>query len=77
MGTGRVKVRGFPREPLDVHHQTDDGVGVDEPTGNPHLRPDASLVGIEVPGPVELDPSLRVVIAEEVFEADVPVPNVA
>src|SRR3546814_9621976 len=25
----------------------------------------------------ELDPSLRVVVAEEVFEADVPVPNVA
>src|SRR5213078_4037138 len=25
----------------------------------------------------ELDPSLRVVIAEEVFEADVPLPNVA
>jgi pilus assembly protein CpaF len=25
----------------------------------------------------ELDPALRVVVAEEVFEADVPVPNVA
>ena len=25
----------------------------------------------------ELDPSLRVVVAEEVFEADVPLPNVA
>ena len=25
----------------------------------------------------ELDPSLRVVVAEEVFEADIPVPNVA
>jgi pilus assembly protein CpaF len=25
----------------------------------------------------ELDPSLRVVVAEEVFESDIPVPNVA
>jgi hypothetical protein len=28
-------------------------------------------------GAAELDPTLRVVIDEEVFEADVPVPNVA
>ncbi|MDQ3147806.1 MAG: CpaF/VirB11 family protein [Actinomycetota bacterium] len=51
------------------------------------VRSRQSIVFAGAPGPgkttmlsccaTELDPSLRVVIAEEVFEADVPVANVA
>ncbi len=51
------------------------------------MRADVSIVFAGAPGSGkttllsccagELDPSLRVVVAEEVFEADVPVPNVA